>query len=428
MQFPQRTSLAVLLLALAACSSTSGGGGAPQAAQQPTPGAPGAQQAAPAQAGPFEKTGVFAPSNYAAIAIWPDQFGGGMIVLEVKPQGAQVAQGDVIATLDTRAIQDELHKAELEAQSSAIRHQGVVEKNRLDSEAAKMQLELAKSSLDRAQRSLEGWKKFELAFTKRLDEIMKRNEQANVEDQTDELDQLTKMYKDDALVSATEDIVIKRSVRQLDMTKTQNQLSRDRALYRESYDIAMQTEQKEEQVRTQAEAYDRLKKQLEIDARARKDAEVRSADSLREQNEKLEKLRRDREALVLRAPRAGVLLHGAGKDYRPGKTPPRYDRGSSLGFRQEIFLIADPAPTAVALDLGDGDLAKLPNGSQVNVQAVGAAPANAKGSLRVDAYPRTSSPNDATYEATVTLDTPITGAVYGARAKVTAEAPAKVQG
>jgi len=396
MSIPPRICPAFLALALSACASTGGGGGSLQPAAAP--------------AGPPEKSAVFAPSQFRALSIWPEQYAGGLLLLDVKPQGTLVAEGDVIATLDTHAIEEELHKAELEAQSASVRHQGVVERNKLDEAAARSQLELAKAALERSQRSLAGWKESELAFAKRSDEIQKRQEQSRLEDETDEFDQLEKMYKADALVDATEEIVLKRSRRSLELTRTANQLSRDRSAYRESLELALQTEQKEEQVRVQAEALARLTSQLALDARARVDAELRSADGLREQTERLEKLRRDRATLVLRAPRAGLLLHGAAKDYRPGHTPPRYERGSTLAFRQELFLIADPAPSALALDLAETELTKFAEGTKVIVSAG----SELHGRLHVDPYPRAN----AQCEALVTLDAPAVGALYGAHATV----------
>ncbi len=420
---PTRCIPLALLAICAACSATAEGTSPegerplalPDPAQPPIPPAPGA----------FEKVGILAPSSFTAVSIWPEQYAGALLVLEALQHGSSVAEGDVLAKLDTRAVDEEIHKAELEAQSAAIRHQSVVEKNRLDQEAAESQLELAKASLDRAQRSLEGWKKDELAFIEREDEISKRYEEANVEDQTDELDQLEKMYQADALVDATEDIVIKRSRRQLDLTQTSNRLARDRSQYRRQLDLALQTEQREEQVRKQAEELARLTRQQEIDARVRADAELRSADSVREQDEKLARLRRDRERLVLRAPRAGILLHGASKDYRPGRSPARVDRGSQLAVHQELFLIADPEPSAVALDVSDADLARLHSGTSVRVQTLGPIQASVTGTTQVALYPSSSSANEATYPADVTLEHGIAGAAYGSRAKIVVEASEK---
>jgi HlyD family secretion protein len=405
-----RPSLALLLPLAASCAST------------PAEPSPQAAPAASAFAGDaFEKTAILVPSSFEALSIWPEQYAGRLIVLEVMPHGSEVKEGDVVAQLDARAIEDEIHRAELEVQSATVRHNGVVERNRLDGEAAVSALELARASLARAQRSLEGWKRDELAFNTRQDELSRRWEQANVEDQTDELDQLKKMYDADALVDATEDIVLKRSKRQLELTEVSNQLSRDKSQYKKDLELALQTEQREEQVRKQTEDLARLERQQALEAEARADAERRSADALAQETEKLERLRRDRERLVLRSPRAGVLLHGASQDYRPGKQPARHARGGELAFRQELFLIADPAPTQAALLLNDGEASRLPGGASVRVEALGPATGKAMGTVRLAQVPTASSPSEASYAADVVLEFGLEGVPYGARVRVVPE-------
>lgn len=425
----------LVMLPLAACASTGakdtgaqGAAGAPagNAAQASAPqqgGANGAAQAAKS----LEKVGIVAPANYAAIALWPEQYAGGFSVLEVSPHGASVAEGDVIAKLDPRALDDELHRMELELRSAEIRHEGVVERNKLDASAAALALEQSKASLERARRAFEGYKKFELEFDKRQEDLSKRYEQARVDDATDELDQLEKMYKADALVDATEDIVIKRSRRDLETTKLGNELNVDRRKYREDFEKKMTYAQREEALKSQEESFARLVKQQELDAKSRADAELRSADSLREQREKFAKLTRDRKLCEIKAPRSGVLLHGGSKDFRPGRNPPRYERASSVGTKAEIFLIAEPEAGAVNVDVTDAELDRAKSGARVTVQSLVVPSEKTQGTLTVDTYPKSANPNEATYEARVTLDAPLSGVVYGTRAKLSIES-AKVDG
>jgi hypothetical protein len=94
-----------------------------------------------------------------------------------------------------------------------VRHQGVVEKNKIDDDAAAAALEQSKAALERARRTLEGWSSKEIPFARRGDDLGKRNEDAGIDDQKDELAQLEKMYKADELVDDTEEIVLKRAKR-----------------------------------------------------------------------------------------------------------------------------------------------------------------------------------------------------------------------
>src|SRR5206468_8909069 len=79
-----------------------------------------ATKAAPTSAAKTEKFGILAPLDPRPLALWPEAHGGSWIVLEVLPHGSSVKQGDVIARCETRAIDDELHKAELELTSAEV--------------------------------------------------------------------------------------------------------------------------------------------------------------------------------------------------------------------------------------------------------------------------------------------------------------------
>lgn len=409
--------IVIVLASSLSCASTSGTS-SPGAAKS----AAGAGSKSQAGGASAEKNGVVAPSAFTAVSIWPEVYGGSALVLDVLPHGSMVKEGDVIAHLDTRPIDEQIHEAELEAHSAGIRHQGTIERNKIEEESARWNLEKQKAGLDRARRSLEGWKKKELEFSKRSDEIEKKWEEASIDDQKDELDQLEKMYKADELVDATEDIVLKRARRRLGITATSNDLSRDRSKYHVEHEEAMQTEQREENVREQEGGLDRLVRSQEIERRAREDAAARSADALELQMKKLERVRRDRELLALHAPRAGVLLHGKPDDYRPGATPPRYERGSQLSMRADLFVIADPEPGAVAVEVTDAELARLKDGSSVAVKLVESGDAELHGTLRVEPYPRKSAGAENVHTAVVTLEKAMSGVLYGTRAMVTPSA------
>ena len=392
---------------LVACRSDGAGARSPAS---PAPTGPAASTA--------EKIGVFAPLGADAYRFWHQAHSGPLLVSEILPQGTPVQEGDVLVRLDSRAIDDEVHQAELELRSTRVGHRATLERNRLDEEAARSAVERARAALVRAQRSLAGWKEQELVFARRTDEISKSYEEANVEDQTDELDQLTKMYQADELVDATEDIVIKRSRRALALTGLQNQLARDRARYREGLELALQTEQREEEVRAQSEALARLVAQQEIEARGRQDAAVRSADALAQQEQKLERLEHDRETFVVRAWRAGVFLHGGPREYLPGKTPARYQRGDALPARVEAFTIADPEPSAVAFEVSDGELALFGDGTRLEARPMGVEGSAVAGTVSVEPYARTLATNERTLEARVQLEHPVAGARYGMRARL----------
>ncbi len=401
----------VLSLCVSACESTAPQGSSSSAASTSV-------KASAPKSG-LDAPAIFAPRDAAEISIWTEAWRGELLLVEVAPHGTLVKEGDVIARIDTRAIDEEIHDAELEAQSATIRQRGVIERNKIDDDAARSARERAQAETARAERALEGWKTKELDFARRGDDISREYAKNGIEDQVDELDQLEKMYKGDELVDATEEIVLKRSRRQLALSRTSQALQSERLQYGVDYDRARETQVREEAAKSARESLARLVATQEIERAARSDAQVRSQDALARQQEKLARLRRDRELLTLRAPRAGVLLHGAARDYHPGRAQKVFERGQTLTPRTAVFLIADPEPPAVALDVPASSLASASNGARVKVRLVGGA-AESRGALRVASYPSGSntSTDDAVHEATVTLAQPVAGALYGMRARV----------
>ena len=214
-----------------------------------------------------ERIGVFAPLEPSTIAIWPETWHGELLLLEVAPHGKLVEQGEVLARFYKHAFDEELWQADLEAESAVIRHAALLERGKLEELGARSMLEHAKAESERAERALEGWKRFELDFAHRSDEIQRQYTGNGVEDQQDELKQIQKMYEADELVTATEDIVIKRSRRALALSQVNQKLQQEQQKYRDEFERAKETQVREETARMQREAYERLAKTQAIDAR-----------------------------------------------------------------------------------------------------------------------------------------------------------------
>jgi multidrug resistance efflux pump len=354
------------------------------------------------------------------ITVWPEAYAGDLLILDVVPHGSLVKKGDVIAHVDMRAIDDQIRQVELDTHSALVRSSNAEEKSRIDRDAAASALEQAKAALDRARRTLEGWEKFELDLSKRSSELQDRQRLAGIEDQTDELAQLEKMYKADELVDPTEEIVLKRSRRGLDISKTGLGLSRERRSYDEKYAELIQTEIKREAVRVQENALERLVRSQMIDTRAGEDGLARTNAQLSDLQKKLDELHRDRELLALHAPRDGVLLHGSLDDYRPKTTPPRHERGKRLATRTELFTVADPQKLAIAVDVPESKLEAARPGSKVEVHPVFDPKSTVSGKLAVAELPEAKSATspENQYESKVDLDRALTGLRVGMRVKV----------
>lgn len=411
-----RSTVAVCLLPLlAGCASAPAVGserasaGAPAAPAEPTPRANDA------------RTGVVVPIEPASIRPWPEAYSGELVLLEVLPHGAEVAEGGVVAELDPRALDRELADAALELASARVRDEGLVRRHAVEEAAARSQLAQAESALDRARRALAGWKERELAFSERQAQLQRRYEAANVEDQQDELAQLQAMYQADELTDATEQIVLKRSQRALAITEVGNALARDRREYQRTLQEKLELESREEAVRVQEQALARTVETQAIERAAREDAAARSKAELAQKAARHERLARDRASLTLRAPRSGVLLHGSLESLRSGAQV-RHERGGSLAARKDAFLVADPARAAVALDLPESAAGSLRSGARVRVRPLALPGAAIEGTVEIASWPGPRAAGDELARAaTIVLEDAPRELRFGGKARVEVE-------
>ncbi len=379
--------------------------------------------AVPAEPEALELDGTLIPLASEAVEIWPETWSGELLFLEVVPHGTRVADGQVIARFDTRAIDEQIRAAEEDLQSAMLNFEISVRKAELEERAAVERIELAERGLKRSKLDWESFHEFDLPMRSKQMELQKLYAEDGIADQKDELAQLQAMYEDDEIVDATEDIVMKRSVRQLERTLQSMELSQKQREHNRAHDWKLEAERKEEDLHRQTSALEKMIEEHELDQRARHDRLQRSERELKRKEEKLAKLTHDREFFELRAPRAGMLLHGGVDDYRPGAAAPRHERGGRGQLRAAMFSVADPHGFRVAVKLKESQISGLAQGAAVSVKPVILTEGELAGTLTVEAFPLPESARgpENEYAGVVELDNRHTGWAPGMRAKVVVE-------
>jgi len=366
--------------------------------------------------------GVFVPGGAIELHYDPEAYAGGLRFVEVVAHGAYVNRGDVVARLEGAGLDDALEEARHALASAEIAHENALEKARIDEEEARERLTDARRSLERARRALKGWEEQELVFERRSDELSAQRTQHFIEDQEDELAQLEAMYRDDELVDATEEIVLERSRRSLAASRASQKLSQDRQKYEDSFETPDQTARKREDVEQKEAALDRLARGQKMAERSREDGLLQSKRGLDEKRGRVGEFESDREALMLRAPLEGVVLHGGLFDYGPGKVRPEHRPGASAAARTALFLVADPDRLAVAVGVKESQLDEVRSGAAARVTPrVGAdVGEGVLGTLRLEKYPTPASgaAPEGAFAGMVELPRPMPGLVVGMRAEV----------
>lgn len=369
---------------------------------------------------PLIRDGVFVPAESQAIALEMRAYSGELRFTYVADHGSFVNEGDTIAKIDTKSLDKQIEQAKIDADSAKIRHQSAVERARMEVESAKLTEATTRASLERARRALEGWEKYELDFARRQSELSAQYAKDGISDAQDEFDQLLAMYSDDELTDATEEIVLKRSRRDLARSKISQQLQDERRKYTATYDWPNSGERRREAVLQQELAMAHFMQQLDLDAQNREDRIRRSKRDLKKALDHVAHLEEDAKLFVLNAPRSGVFLHGSLDDYGRGSAAPRYKAGGNGVQRKELFMVANPDRLKVALSIPEPNYRDVKNGMAVKVRPAIAPDLEWVGSLKMERYPnpRSAGAPENNYDAQVSIDRTLPGIVVGMRAKV----------
>jgi len=204
------------------------------------------------------------------------------------------------------------------------------------------------------------------------------------------------MYSEDELVDATEEIVLKRSRRGFAQAQAWNSLTEQRRVYDKEWYYAWREEDLVVDADNKAHELERVKKNQAM-AREKSDADLENTRyQLAQQKKKFEDLKRDREKFTVRAPRRGILLHGAPDDAPWG----RIEKGSQLKGKTVFASVADPKKMRVTTTIAEADILKIKTGTAVEVAPVAAEDLKMIGRLDVEYLPQKGS----IYKATVQFE------------------------
>ncbi len=367
----------------------------------------------------LERSGTLVPGQFEPIILIPEAYAKGFTVERVLPHGTPVNEGDIIVRFDPGPLTEQIQRAKMDAESASIRHRNGMEQAEVDQVMEAASREEAENQLLGAKKDLEGWEKYELDFSQRQRVLSDQAYKNMIDDQKDELSQLEAMYRDDELVDATEELVLKRSRRSLAQAHANQRLRLDRQRYSVEYGESEATKAKRRTVLSRELALRKVERSQRLTARSRKDSLARAEDSYKKAQEQVEKLEKDRALLTVHASRSGVLYHGDPQDYRPGKVAPRYKKWSSVPLRKILFTVGDPSQLQVAFDIQESEIAALRPQLAVRVSPVSAPTASILGTLSYETFPSPDSSQGAEnkYQAWATLTKSTVGYLPGMRVK-----------
>jgi HlyD family secretion protein len=243
--------------------------------------------------------------------IHPEVYRGNWIVREVIETGALVSEGQVILCFETEDIERQIVDARFEFENAMISFRHQQENVRLADESTVDDFRRAERDLENARLRLEGWVKHQLEFARRDAALNLESWTMSVDNLREEFAELQKMYDEDELVEATEELVLRRTKRSLAQRLGTFELVMARRAYEVEFEESRRAEQLEMDLRLKEQSFARRRISAEMAARDRKTGLERTKRSIEKQERGLAKLRKDLDSMSVKASISGVVLHGS---------------------------------------------------------------------------------------------------------------------
>jgi RND family efflux transporter MFP subunit len=430
MATPRLASLAVLLLLLVVGAA----GGAPASAEDgaTATAAPAAPPDAPTAAtpeapktdttktatkpdepktaevtrGPFtarvEASGALVPRDTTEVMYEPQAYGGELKVVEAF-EGGPVQEGQTLVRFDTEKIDDQIEggRADLRVAEAAL--EKALAEARRQEEAMSLALEDAEIRKKRAEEAYDLFRDVQMPLRKLESEHAIQGTRNWIQDQAEELEQLEKMYAADDLSEETEEIVLRRSRRNLERAKQALDFAKRRQEILLEVELPREIESLELNRRRESLNWQRMSATSALSLEQARLELAKSRLNLERQREQLDRLQVDREAMTLRAPHAGLAVPGT---FNKGKWSGLEDMvramrpGRRLSAHQVLFTVVRGESSRIRVTVPEAQLFDLKEGQRATV-APTAAPDLELGA-RVTEVARFST--DGNYEAILDLD------------------------
>ena len=303
------------------------------------------------------------PAEGVELMPWLRAYSGQMLLEAVVPHGTWVEEGQPLARLDLRSLRKQLEAAELALESAEHKLHAARVRAEMQQQSTEWDLHKKEMALQRAHQEMEAWTEFELEHREANQMLSAMYREHGLEDALDELMQLEAMYTADELTDATEEIVLKRSRRNLERSRFSAELQERQAAFTRETDWQRIGQSREVAVREAEMAMDQARTNARLGRHSLEAGLEKAERDLRDARQHLEQLRNDAEQLQLRAPRRGLLLHGGIAD--AGST--RHEMGGTLQNRRVAFSVVSSGKVMAQKKLSAMEFEVVRDGQSVEV-------------------------------------------------------------
>jgi len=254
--------------------------------------------------------GLFQPVDAYEVRVTFKAYGNPLTITKIVPPGSVVKKGDVLIEFDPTAMDWFLKAAESELATAKAALAKTEADGPLADQMDAFSLHQYEEGAKNADAAIKWWTDVDGPHMLATADLQVKQAQHAVEDQSDELDQLHKMYHDEELTSATADIVVKRSVRALEQSKIMLKMQEERRDKIKAFDYPIEMAKVTDAARQAHQQLDAWKINMQMSAASRKAALIASRLSVDQATRHLDDVKEDAAQFSIRSPMDGTVVYG----------------------------------------------------------------------------------------------------------------------
>ena len=296
------------------------------------------------------------------------RYQGEFIIAKAVSPNTKVAKGDSLLQLDTTDIDAQIAAVENESKTTQANLAKAQADTKLGQQGDDLAMSIATNAMNNAQTELKRWDAVDGPTFLTASSIEPKIGDFEVENATDELDQLHKMYKSEDLTSQTADIVVKRAMRVLDIYKLMSRVSHAVQERLAQFEASVRRQQLVWGADQQAQNVAQLEAAQTQGRVLRQTALVTAQAAADDASRRLEQLKHDREAFDIIAPTDGVVIYGA-FDHKAWQEiePQRVAPGEKLASDQVVMTVYTPGKLRLVAECPETQITLLSAGAKLKV-------------------------------------------------------------
>ena len=318
-----------------------------------------------------EAQGYFEPVEAFDVRVRPKAYAGELAIKSIAPNGSSVKKGDVLLEIDPATIDKQLAASENDVEAAHAAFTRAETDVKIEQQQEQLALKMQTEATQRAEDEVKWFQNVDGPdILLEADQGLK-NVKANVDDQEDELNELKKMYKSDDLTTDTADIVVKRSVRNLENLRIALKIETEHTDKVKSVVYPARKLQVLESAKQAEQQLDALKsaqaqsKVLHVTGIVTATANTKAAD------EHLADLKADKEKLTIVAPSDGVVLYGQFTGGAFQNSDERSFRpGEKIAAQQAVMTFYVPGKLRLHVDLPEAKFFAMHPGYSATITPV----------------------------------------------------------